>query len=271
MALKSGKMKKAKRKNEKNTCTRPVPKGAELSRFPVPKRAADQAPFPSGVMKRGVCANPKSAPSSAPPGMDGGQPPDGLHGGPAHRGHTPAAGGQPRGIKRKADYFETLLSTERVIPECWEDDVLPDALENEGPDTLRTSETTNEVAPDPIDGAVAAGQSGAAPPDDMGVDNPPEAPQRLLRIKKKQKPGFVPPASASAAPADGGARAPAPPVAAKHAWQHADLVRKDLSEMFRPRSTEQELGSIRAYSAPTDSAATPAGPDTQRGSTTQRG
>ena len=74
-------------------------------------------------------------------------------------------------------------------------------MENEeGPDALRTSEKTDKVAPDPIDGAVAAGRSDAAPPDDMRVDEPPAAPQRILRIKKKQKPGFVPPASASAAP-----------------------------------------------------------------------
>ena len=99
-----------------------------------------------------------------------------------------------------------MFSAERVvIPECWEDDVLPDVLDSEGPDALRTSETTDEVAPDPIDGAVAAGQSAPPPPEDMGgVDTPPdEAPQRILRIKKKQKPGFVPPASASAAPTDG--------------------------------------------------------------------
>ena len=100
--------------------------------------------------------------------MDGGEPPDGPHGGPAHRGRAPAAGGgQPHGTKRKIYYFESLSSAERVIPERWEDDALPDVLDSGGPDTLRTSETTDEVAPDPIVGAVAAGQSAPPPPEDM--------------------------------------------------------------------------------------------------------
>ena len=101
----------------------------------------------------------------------------------------------------------------------------------------------------------------------MGVDPPPAAPQRMLRIKKKKKPTFVPPASASAAPADSDAPTPAPPVTKKHAWQHVAQVREDLRESFRPRSTEEELGSVRFY-RPADPTA---GPATQRGPTTQRG
>ena len=192
----------------------------------------------------------------------------------AHRGHAPATGGQPRGAKRKANYFASLPSAERAIPESWEDDeVLPEAPDIGRPDTLRASasEATDEVAPDLADGAVAAGQSAPPPPEDMGVDPPPAAPQRILRIMKKQKPGFVPPASATAAPAaDSDARAPAPPVTKKHAWQHVEHVRKDLRETFRSQSTEEELASVRLY-RPADPAATPAGVDTQRGSTTQRG
>ena len=215
-------------------------------------------------MKRGVRAKPTSAPSSASPGVDGGQPSDGPHGGPAHGGDKPAAGGQLRDNKRKADYYATAVPTERIIPESWEDEALAD----EGPDPLRASEETDEVAPDPVDGAVAAGQSGAALPDAMRVDDPPGAPQHLLRIKKKAKPGFVPPASATAAPIGSEARAPAPPATKMHAWQHVAQVRKDLAEMFRPRSTEEELDSVRKYAAPTNPTVTPAGLDTQRGSDT---
>ena len=200
--------------------------------------------------------------------MDGGQSPDEwiLH---AHRGRAPATGGQPRNAKRKADYFASLPSAERAVPENWEDEVLPGGPDVGGPGTLRASGTTDEVAPDPTDGAVAAGQSAPPPPEDMGVDTPPAASPRLLRIKKKQKPGFVPPASATAA-TDSDARASAPPGTKKHAWQHVEHVRKDLDEMFRKRSTEDELDSVRFY-RPADPAATPAEVDTQRGSTTQRG
>ena len=85
----------------------------------------------------------------------------------AGRGHAPAAGGQPRGAKRKAGYFASLPSAERAIPDSWEDDALPDVPDIGSPDALRTSETTDEVAPDPTDGAVAAGQSAPPPPEDM--------------------------------------------------------------------------------------------------------
>ena len=87
--------------------------------------------------------------------------------------------------------------------------------------------TRYEVAPDPTDGAVAAGQSAPPPPEDMGVDAPPAAPPRLLRIKKKQKSDFVPPAGTTAA-TDSDARASAPPGTKKHAWQHVEHVHKDL-------------------------------------------
>ena len=128
--------------------------------------------------------------------------------------------------------------------------------------------TRYEVAPDPTDGAVAAGQSAPPPPEDMGVDAPPAAPPRLLRIKKKQKSDFVPPAGTTAA-TDSDARASAPPGTKKHAWQHVEHVRTDLQGTFRIRSTEEQLDSVRFYRS-ADPAATPAEGDTQRGPT-QRG
>ena len=88
------------------------------------------------------------------------------------------------------------------------------------PDTLRESETTDEVAMEvapaptmaPTDGAAAAGQSAPPPPEDMEADPP----KRLLRIKKKPKPGFVPLAGATAVTAGSDPRASASPVAKKH-------------------------------------------------------
>ena len=181
----------------------------------------------------------------------------------AYRGRAPAAGGQPRNGKRKVDYFASLPSAERVVPNSWEDEVLPPGAPDVGsPDTLRESETTDEVAPAPTDGAAAAGQSAPPPPEDMGADPP----KRLLRIKKKPKPGFVPLAGATAATAGSDPRASAPPVAKKkHAWQNVEHVRADLKGTFRMKSTEEELESVRFY-RPADPAATPAEGGTQRGS-----
>ena len=91
---------------------------------------------------------------------------------------------------------------------------------------------------------------------------PPPASSRPLRIKKKARPGNVPPASASAAPMGGEARwAPAPPATKMHAWQQVTLVRKDLSEMHRPRCTQEEINSVRMHAAPTDPAVAPAVPN----------
>ena len=58
-----------------------------------------------------------------------------------------------------------------------------------------------------------------------------------------------------------------------HAWQHVNQVRKDLSEMRRPRSTQDEIGSVVSFlAAPSDPAVAPAGPSSQRGpSSSQRG
>ena len=75
----------------------------------------DTAPHPPGAMKRGVRASPKSAPPSAPAGMDGGssfvdQWIIGAH-------LRPAAGGPPRNPKRKADYFASVPAEERAVPD----------------------------------------------------------------------------------------------------------------------------------------------------------
>ena len=121
------------------------------------------------------------------------------------------------------------------------------------PDTPRA----DEVATDTTDGAVAEGQSALPPPEDMGVDPPPaEASPRPLRIKKKPKPGFVAPASATAATAGSDARPSAPPITKKHAWQHVEIVRKDLKGSFRIRNTQEDIDSVR-YFRPADPAATP--------------
>ena len=66
-----------------------------------------------------------------------------------------------------------------------------------------------------------------------------DPPKRLLRIKKKPKPGFVPLAGATAATAGSDPRASAPPVAKKHAWQNVEHVRTDLKDTFRMKSTEE--------------------------------
>ena len=133
----------------------------------------------------------------------------------AHRGRAPAAGGQPRNAKRKVGYFASMPAAERVVPDSWEEEVLPGAPDVGNPGTPRAS----EVATDTTDGAVAEGQSALPPPEDMGVDPPPaEASPRLLRIKKKPEPGFVAPASATAATAGSDARPSAPPITKKHAF-----------------------------------------------------
>ena len=105
---------------------------------------------------------------------------------------------------------------------------------------------TDEVATDATDGAVAEGQPAMPPPEDMGVDPPPAgASPRLLRIKKKLKPGFVAPASATAATAGSDARPSAPPITKKHSFQHVEMVREDLKGPFRIRSTEEDIDSVR--------------------------
>ena len=103
----------------------------------------------------------------------------------------------------------------------------------------------------------------------MRVDDPPPAHSRPLRIKKKAKPGNVPPASATTAPVGDGAQAPTPLATKMHAWQQVNQVRKDLSEMHRPRGTHEKIDAVRMYAEPTDPAV--AGPVIQRGSNTQRG
>ena len=129
---------------------------------------------------------------------------------------------------------------------------------------------TDEVATDATDGAVAEGQPALPPPEDMGADPPPAgASPRLLRIKKKLKPGFVAPASATAATAGSDARPSAPPITKKHAFQHVEMIREDLKGSFRIRSTEEDIDSVR-YFQPADPTATPTEGGTQRGST-QRG
>ena len=151
----------------------------------------------------------------------------------------------------------------------WEDEVL-DEGPDEGPDA---PEKTEKVVPGEGDGAVAAGQSGTTPSNVMQVDNPPPAPRRPLRIKKKARAGNVPPVSAPAASAGDETRAPAAPASKMHAWQHVNQVREDLREMRRPRSTQDEIGSVVSFlAAPTDPAVAPAGPSSQRGpSSSQRG
>ena len=81
------------------------------------------------------------------------------------------------------------------------------------------------------------------------------------------------PVSAPAASTGDEARAPAVPAPKMYAWQHVNQVRKDLSEMRRPRSTQDEIGSVVSFlAAPSDPAVAPAGPSSQRGpSSSQRG
>ena len=56
-----------------------------------------------------------------------------------------------------------------------------------------------------------------------------------------------------------------------HAWQHVNQVREDLGEMRRPRSTQEDIGSVSFLAAPTDPAVAPAGSSSQRVSSLQRG
>ena len=110
-----------------------------------------------------------------------------------------------------------------------------------------------------------------APPNAMQGDVPPKAPPRPLRIAKKPKRDSAPSASAAAAPMGSEAQAPAPPATKMHAWQQVAQFRKDLSEMRRPPGTQEEVDSVRSYTGPTIPIAVPTGPDSQRGSNTQRG
>ena len=120
------------------------------------------------------------------------------------------------------------------------------------------------------DGSVAAGQSALPPSEDMGDGHPPAAAAtRLLRIKKKPKPGLLAPAGATEATADSDARPPGATTLRKHVWQNVGIVREDLANSFRTRSTEEDVDAVR-YSQPTDRSETPAEGSTQRGST-QRG
>ena len=99
--------------------------------------------------------------------MDGGQSPVDQWIMGAHR--LPAAGGQPRNPKRKVDYFASMPAAARVVPDSWEEEVLPGAPDVGNPGMPRT----DEVATDATDGAVAEGQTAIPPPEDMGVDSPP--------------------------------------------------------------------------------------------------
>ena len=89
---------------------------------------------------------------------------------PAHRGRAPAAGGQPRNAKRKADYFASLPSAERAVPDSWEEEVLPGAPDAGNQGMPRTDEVANDTAGDD---AVAAGQSAIPSPEEMGSTRPP--------------------------------------------------------------------------------------------------
>ena len=251
---------------EKGHSGRPGPKNPEFASS-ASFGGDDKAPHPSGAMKRGVRANTESAPPSAPAGMDG-EPSfvdQWIMG--AHL--RPAAGGQPRNPnpKRKVDYFASVPAAGRVVPDSWEEEVLPGAPDVGSQGMPRTDEVATDTTDD---GAVAKGQPAIPPPEDMGVDSPPAgASPRLLRIKKKPKPGFVAPASATAATAGSDARPSSPPITKKHAFQHVEMVRADLKGSYRTRSTEEDIDSVR-YFQPADPTATPTEGATQRGST-QRG
>ena len=91
---------------------------------------------------------------------------------------------------------------------------------------------------------------------------------RPLRIKKKPTPaGLKAPAGATAATAaNSDARPPGASTLRKHAWQYVDMVREDLGDSFRPRSTEEDVNAVRQFHR----SETPAEGSTQRGPT-QRG
>ena len=97
------------------------------------------------------------------------------------------------------------------------------------------------------------GQLGLPPSEDMEDGQPPAAAApRPLRIKKKPKPpGLLAPAGATEATANSDARPPGASTLRKHVWQNVDIVRADLANSFRPRSTEEDVDAVR-YFQPTD-------------------
>ena len=124
--------------------------------------------------------------------------------------------------------------------------------------------SADEAAIEGSGGAVAAGQLALPPSEDMEDGQPPAAAApRPLRIKKKSKPpGLLAPAGATKATTDSDARPPGATTLRKHVWQNVDIVREDLANSFRPRSTEEDVDAVR-YFQPTDRSKTPAEGSTQ--------
>ena len=147
---------------------RPGPKNPEFANS-ASSGGDEKAPHPPGAMKRGLSATSKPVRPSVPAGMDGGHsqsPIDQWIMG-AHRSR---AGGQPqRNPKRnKVDYFASAPQEDRVVPDCWEDEVLIDTPDAGSPG----APSTDKAAIDGSDGAVAEGQSALPPSEDMGDGQP---------------------------------------------------------------------------------------------------
>ena len=159
--------------------------------------------------------------------------------------HRSRASGPPQPKRNRVDYYASAQTKDRVIPENWEDEVLDDTSDAGSPDAPAAGEAAIEES----DGAVAASQLGLPPSEDMEVGQPPAAAApRPLRIKKKPKPpGLLAPAGATAATANSDARPPGAATLRKHVWQNVDIVRADLGNSFRPRSTEEDVNAVRQF------------------------